>query len=209
MPEYTAMLKGYNVAILQDNDDMGKMYSKTVAAALHGIAASVTDKTIFFEYESGMKADRAELAKLFDIVQSGDTIVTSEISRLTRSTRQLCDIIHTIEEKRLKLAVKGSITIDCTNGDIDPMTNAFLQITGVFAELERNIISQRVKSGMQNAAAKGKTIGRPKTSADDIPSNFYKHYPKYKNGEINKKELSRLCGLSYPTIYKYLGILKG
>lgn len=165
-----------------------------------------TDKTIFFEYESGMKTDRAELAKLLDTVQTGDTIVTTEISRLTRSTRQLCDIIHTIEEKRLKLAVKGSITIDCTNGDIDPMTNAFLQITGVFAELERNIISQRVKSGMVNAAAKGKAIGRPKTSADDIPNIFYKHYPKYKNGEINKKEFSRLCGLSYPTVYKYLRI---
>lgn len=41
LPEYTAMLKGYNVAILQDNDDIGKIYAKTVAAALHGITASV------------------------------------------------------------------------------------------------------------------------------------------------------------------------
>ncbi|MCC8016362.1 MAG: hypothetical protein LIO43_03065 [Clostridiales bacterium] len=38
--------------------------------------------------------------------------------------------------------------------------------------------------------------------------SFYKHYPKYKNGEINKKEFSRLCSLSYPTIYKYLSILE-
>ena len=41
---------------------------------------------------------------------------------------------------------------------------------GVFSELERNIISQRVKSGMENAKAKGKTIGRPPTTAEDIPS---------------------------------------
>ncbi|MDP4120782.1 MAG: recombinase family protein [Bacillota bacterium] len=168
-----------------------------------------TDKAIFFEYESGTKTDRAELEKLFGTAQTGDTIVTTEISRLTRSTRQLCDIINIIEKKRLKLTVKGSITIDCTNGNIDPMTNAFLQITGVFAELERNMISQRVKSGMQNAAAKGKLIGRPITTADDIPSSFYKHYPKYKNGEINKKEFSRLCALSYPTVYKYLSIVEG
>ena len=168
-----------------------------------------TDKTIFFEYESGTKAGRVELEKLFNTVQTGDTIATTEISRLTRSTRQLCDIISTVEDKRLKLIIKGSLTIDCANGNIDPMTTAFLQIAGVFAELERNMISQRVKSGMANAAAKGKALGRPKTTADDVPGIFYKHYPKYKNGEINKKEFSRLCNLSYPTVYKYLSIVEG
>ena len=168
-----------------------------------------TDETIYFEYESGTKADRAELNKLLDIVKQGDTIVTTEISRLTRSTKQLCDIIQVIQQKQLKLTVKGSITIDCSNGGIDPMTNAFLQMAGVFAELERNIISQRVKSGLQNAKAKGKIVGRPTITADDIPSIFYKHYPKYKNNEINKKELSRICALSYPTVYKYLALVEG
>ena len=168
-----------------------------------------TDETIYFEYESGTKEDRAELNKLFTVVQRGDTIVTTEVSRLTRSTRQLCDIIRDIKDIGLKLIVKGSITIDCTNGSIDPMTNAFLQMAGVFAELERNIISQRVKSGMQNAKAKGKVIGRPTTTEDDIPNAFYKHYPKYKNGEINKKEFSRLCEVSYPTIYRYIFIVEG
>ena len=57
---------------------------------------------------------------------------------------------------------------------------------------------------MRNAKAKGKVIGRPAVTADDIPNVFYKHYPKYKRGELNKKELSRVCSLSYPTIYKYL-----
>lgn len=79
---------------------------------------------------------------------------------------------------------------------------------GVFAELERNMISERVRSGMRNAKAKGKKIGRPSTDADAIPSIFYKHYPKYIKGEINKKEFSRLCNLSYPTIYKYLRLLQ-
>ena len=41
-----------------------------------------------------------------------------------------------------------------------------------------------------------------------VLNNFYKHYPKYKKGEINKKEFSRLCSLSYPTIYKYLRIVE-
>lgn len=83
------------------------------------------------------------------------------------------------------------------------MTEGILKMMGVFAELERNMISQRVKSGMENAKAKGKRIGRPVTSLESIPNIFYKHYPKYKKGELNKKELSRLCSLSYPTVYKY------
>lgn len=165
------------------------------------------DKTIYREYESGMKTNRAELAKLLDIVQSGDTIIATEVSRITRSTKQLCDIIEFAKEKRIKL-VLGSFIVDCTR-ELDPMTEGMLKMMGVFAELERNMISQRVKSGMENAKAKGKAIGRPPVTADGIPGIFYKHYPKYQKGEINKKEFSRLCNLSYPTIYKYLRIVEG
>lgn len=165
-----------------------------------------TDTTIYLEYESGMKADRAELKKLLDIVQSGDTILATEVSRITRSTKQLCDIIELAKEKHIKL-VLGTFVVDCSK-ELDPMTEGMLKMMGVFSELERNIISQRVKSGMENAKAKGKTIGRPSTTADHIPSIFYKHYPKYKKGEINKKEFSRLCNLSYPTVYKYLRIVE-
>ncbi|WP_316636946.1 recombinase family protein [uncultured Ruminococcus sp.] len=166
-----------------------------------------TDETIYYEYESGMKSDRSELNKLLKTVDLGDTIIATEPSRMTRSTKQLCEIIEFAKEKHIRL-VLGTFVVDCTKG-LDPMTEGMLKMMGVFSELERNMISQRVKSGMNNARAKGKTIGRPKTTADDIPSIFYRHYPKYKNGEINKKEFSRLCDLSYPTIYKYLKMVEG
>lgn len=164
------------------------------------------DETIYLEYESGAKADRIELGKLLNTVQNGDTIIATEVSRITRSTKQLCEIIEYAKEKHLKL-VLGTFVVDCTK-ELDPMTEGMLKMMGVFSEMERNMISQRVKSGMQNAKAKGKIVGRPVVTEDTIPSIFYKHYPKYKNGEINKKEFSRLCNLSYPTIYKYLGIVE-
>ena len=166
-----------------------------------------TDTTIYLEYESGTKINRAELQKLLSAVQTGDTILSTEVSRITRSTKQLCDIIEFAKERKIKL-VLGNFVVDCTK-ELDPMTEGMLKMMGVFAELERNMISQRVKSGMENAKAKGKKIGRPATTADNIPNIFYKHYPKYKKGELNKKELSRLCSLSYPTIYKYLQIVEG
>lgn len=166
-----------------------------------------TDKTIYREYESGTKENRAELQKLLEVVKPSDTIIATEVSRITRSTKQLCDIIELAKNRHIKLML-GTFVVDCSK-ELDPMTEGMLKMMGVFAELERNMISQRVKSGMENAKSKGKTIGRPTVTADDIPAVFYKHYPKYKKGEINKKEFSRLCSLSYPTIYKYLRLVEG
>lgn len=165
-----------------------------------------TDTTIYLEYESGTKENRAELNKLLNAVDTQDTVIVTEVSRITRSTKQLCDIIELSKEKKIKL-VLGNFIVDCRQ-ELDPMTEGMLKMMGVFAELERNMISQRVKSGMEHAKSKGKVIGRPPITANDIPNIFYKHYPKYKNGEINKKELSKLCSISYPTVYKYLRIIE-
>ncbi|MBU5462450.1 recombinase family protein [Lachnoclostridium sp. MSJ-17] len=171
------------------------------------IQLGVPHTNIYREYESGMKTNRVELNRLINTVNSGDTIISTEVSRITRSTKQLCEIIEFAKDRHIKL-VLGTFVVDCTK-ELDPMTEGMLKMMGVFSELERNMISQRVKSGMQNAKAKGRKIGRPTTTAEDIPSVFYKHYPKYKKGEINKAEFSRLCEVSYPTIYKYLHIVEG
>lgn len=166
------------------------------------------DSTIFMEYESGTKINRPELLKMLSIVKEGDTIVTTEISRITRSTKQLCDIIELVKTKQLKLMVKNSITIDCTAGNnIDPMTKAFLQMAGVFAELERDMICSRVQSGINNARAKGVKLGRPQKTIDDIPDNVKKFFNKYKAGEFTKTEYARLCGISRPTLDKYISIM--
>ena len=87
------------------------------------------------------------------------------------------------------------------------MSEAFLQMAGVFSQLELAMIRARVRSGMANAKAKGKKVGRPQTTKDDIPAVFYKHYPAYAAGQLNVSELARVCGLSRPTVYKYLGLL--
>lgn len=172
------------------------------------LSLGATEDTIYYEYESGTKRDRVEWTRLLNRVHEGDTIVTTEVSRLSRSTQHLCEIIEIVKDKKLRLVLGTTMTIDCTKGELDPMTNAFLQMSGVFAELERNMISQRVKSGMSNAKAKGKVIGRPTRTVDDIPGIFLKHYPKYKNKQANVSELSRLCNMSRTTIYKYIKLVE-
>ena len=144
---------------------------------------------------------------LLDAAREGDTIITLEVSRLSRSTQQLCQIIDIIREKRLCLQIVGSITINCHNGQTDPMSEAFLQMAGVFSQLELAMIRARVKSGMANAKAKGKQIGRPRITEQNIPAIFYRHYPAYASGKLNVSELARVCGLSRPTAYKYLKMI--
>ena len=163
---------------------------------------------IFLEYEHGDSAVKCQLSSLLEQAEKGDTIITLEVSRLARSTKQLCEIIEVIRSKHLRLEIVGSITVDCSNGQIDPMTNAFIQMSGVFAELELRIIRERVRSGMANAKAKGAKIGRPQATAEDIPAVFYRHYPAFKNKQLNVSELARVCDLSRTTVYKYLNLLE-
>lgn len=169
----------------------------------------VTDNEhIYWEYESGTKVDRPELMKLMSIVQPGDTVATTEVSRLTRSTRQLCDIMKDVQDKKLCLII-GSFKADCRSETIDPMTKGMLMMWGVFSEMERDIISERVKSGMRNARAKGKRIGRPRTVRTNLPDKFWKYYQMYKKGDISISECARLMQCSRTTIYKYIGVADG
>lgn len=163
---------------------------------------------IFLEYEHGDAAVKKQQQTLFDTAQEGDTIITLEVPRLARSTKQLCEIIEIINAKHLRLVIVGSITMDCRNGHADPMTEAFLQMAGVFSQLELAMIRARVKSGIANARAKGASIGRPRTTVDDVPPVFLRHYPAYRNGKLNVSELSRVCNISRTTAYKYLSLLQ-
>lgn len=194
-------MKTYGYARCSTNED-----KQDINRQIRELKAAGADEVVF-EYEHGDAKVKKELHMLLDMAASGDTIITLEVSRLSRSTQQLCEILDIVKEKHLRLMIVGSITIDCRNGEVDPMSKAFLEMSGVFAELELSMIRARVRSGMQNARDKGRKIGRPQTTKDDIPANFYKHYPSYAAGNMNVSELARICGLSRPTVYKYLKML--
>ena len=105
------------------------------------------------------------------------------------------------------MVILNSVTIDCRGGEIDAMSMAFLQMAGVFSELELSMIRARVRSGMANARAKGKQIGRKPVTKADLPAVFIKYYPSYTGGTMNVTELARICGLSRPTVYKYINMM--
>ena len=166
----------------------------------------VERENIYLEYESGTKVDRVEFNRLLEVLKDGDTVVSTEVSRITRSTKQLIEIIELAKEKHLKL-ILGGFVVDCSK-ELDPMTEGMLKMMGVFAEMERNMISQRVKSGMANAVDKGAVVGRPKVSIDEISDNFRNYYDIYKKNNLKKIDLVNMSRLSRPTVDKYIKILE-
>jgi DNA invertase Pin-like site-specific DNA recombinase len=174
------------------------------------IAAGVPKENIFSEYESGAKDDRIELNRLFCLLKADDVVITTEVSRLARSTKKLCELLDIIQRKKVCLQILGSMTLDCRPGhEADPATVAMIQVMAAFSEMERKMISSRVKSGMQNAKAKGKRIGRPEVSVESIPNDFYRYYSMYKDGQINKTEMAKLSGIARGTVYKYINVIEG
>ena len=81
-------------------------------------------------------------------------------------------------------------------------------ITAKTIPIAFHMIRSRVRSGMENARAKGRQIGRPQVSKEDIPASFLRHYPAHKNGQLNISELARVCHISRTTAYKYKNLLE-
>jgi len=109
-------------------------------------AAGATE--IITEREHGDAKVKPHLDLLLETAEEGSTLICCEVSRLSRSTQQLCEIVNIIKEKHMRLIILGSITVDCRSGQIDPMSQAFIQMSAVFAELELSILRARVRSGL-------------------------------------------------------------
>ena len=163
---------------------------------------------IWMEYEHGDAETKEQQVMMWNTVSSGDTVIITEPSRLSRSVQQFCAIVETIKAKCIRLQILGSITIDCRTTEPDPMTVAFLQLIAVFSELELSMIRARVRSGVANAKAKEKQLGRPPITVARIPDSFYRYFAKYQIGEINVSELARLAQVSRPTAYRYLSAIQ-
>ncbi len=165
-------------------------------------------KLIYTEYESGTKRQRIELNRMLDVISEGDTLIVTEISRLSRSMRDLLEVLDMLKDKKVKV-ILGAFTLDFSKGDVDPMVLGMVQMMGVFSQMEREITVNRIKSGLNNAKAKGVKLGRVKTTVDTIPPLFKKYYEQYKANEINVTELGRLSNIkSRTTVYKYIKVLE-
>lgn len=124
------------------------------------ISAGCTD--IFEEHASGSSRDRPVLARVLELVGTGDTLVVVRIDRLARSLSHLLDVIE-------RLATKGAFfrSLEDPIDTGSPQGKFTLQVLGAAAEFERALISERTKAGLASARSKGRIGGNPGIRAGD------------------------------------------
>ena len=203
IPSNMSQLRGKVYGYARCSTDDKRQDVERQVAELYAMGANF----VIQEYASGTKADRQGYLELMAALADGDTLFATEVSRVTRSLSQLCQIIEIAKAKNLLLRF-GALEIDCAGGKVAPFALAMLQIMGVFAELERNMTAERINSGLAMARANGAQLGRPKKTAADIPQNARTHWPDLACGNISVAEYAARSGFSRPTAYKYAKLLR-
>ncbi|WP_158055960.1 recombinase family protein [Halorussus halophilus] len=159
---------------------------------------------------SGGDTDRTEFQKLLSSVNDGEieTVVVLELSRLSRSMRDLTATLETFEDYSTGLhVISRGLTLDPENKD--PMTDAFFYLAGTFAELEREMIRERTKSGIKAAKEAGKHVGAPPKGFDTdddgylIPNENYDRCVtalEMLDDDESKRSVAKHTGISRRTL---------
>jgi DNA invertase Pin-like site-specific DNA recombinase len=114
---------------------------------------------VFYEEKvSGKNTDRPELQRMLAELEEGDVVIVHEISRLSRSVKDLIDIVEQIKDKGASLKSLGEAWLD-TSSD-NPMNEFLLNIFGSLAQLERGLTLKRQREGIEIAKKEGKFKGR-------------------------------------------------
>ena len=115
---------------------------------------------------------------------------------------------HLIWAKEYKLDRYREMNKSCKPGKTVSAGSSLMEMFPIEKFVAEDQLDITVKSGLDNARAKGRHIGRKPTTKDDIPAVFYKHYPAFSTGSIYLTEFARICGLSRQTVYKYLKLIE-
>ena len=158
---------------------------------------------IYIDKMSGIKRDRPELERMIADLEAGDTVVVKSIDRLSRSTKDLLDIVEQIRTAQANLHILD-LNIDTSTA----MGKCVLTILGAIAELDRKTIKERTAEGIAIAKAAGKYRGRKKgaISLRDIES--IKRFKIFYNSGLTKSDIAREFNVSRTTIYKWIEELK-
>jgi DNA invertase Pin-like site-specific DNA recombinase len=154
------------------------------------------------EKVSGTKAwQKRELGKLLESLKEGDRVLVPELSRLARSMKQIDEITEYCKDRKIDLyLIKENIFV--TSGEQSPMEKMQVQMLGIFAEYEREMISLRTKEALQVKKEQGIKLGRP--SGGRVLQGREEEIQKYLNLGMNKTAISQVIGCNVNTLNKYI-----
>jgi DNA invertase Pin-like site-specific DNA recombinase len=150
---------------------------------------------IFHEKKSGKNIGRPELNKAMEYLRAGDKLVVYKIDRLARSTRDLHNIVHELQEKNIGVVfIKEQIDFSTPAGKL------MFSMLGAIAEFERDLINERTKEGRERAKAQGKHLGRKGQDTKEIKRALKLFAEREKNG-LSVNDISKQTGVPRSTIY--------
>ncbi len=152
---------------------------------------------VFEDRGSGASTERAGLKECLGYLRKGDVLIVLDLDRLGRLAGELIRLVDALEAKGV-----GFRALNASFDTTTPMGRAFLQIQAAFAEMERNVIRQRVKEGIAAARARGRKGGRPRLMT---PERL--RYAQHLMADSNRSIPSicrELGGVPASTLYHYL-----
>ena len=150
---------------------------------------------IFSEKLSGANTDRPQLRAMLDYVREGDTLYVESISRLGRSTKDLLNIIDTLNDKGVTLiSHKEKIDTDTPTGKF------MLTVFAALSQLEREQLKQRQREGIEIAKAQGKYTGRKPLPTDW--TRFGQLYGEWRAKNITGRDFMRRMDMPANTFYR-------
>lgn len=149
----------------------------------------------FIEKVSAKDANRPKLQELLEFARQGDTIHIHDFSRLARSTKDLLEIVETLNQNGITL-ISNKENIDSST----PTGKLMLTMIGAINEFERTNLLERQREGIAIAKRSGKYKGRKAVSIPD----FGAHYERYMTRQVSKSVLAKELGISRPTLDKLI-----
>ncbi len=123
------------------------------------VSCGVDKRNIYQEKITGTKREREQLNKMIDELQEGDTVIVTDLTRISRSTKDLLEIVEKIKGKGASIKSIKDTWLDTTSNN--PYNEFLLTVMSGLSQLERDLISQRTKEGLASAKARGRNGGRP------------------------------------------------
>lgn len=161
------------------------------------LAAGVDRRMLYKEKITGTKKDRPELQRMLCELNEGDVVLISDLTRLSRSTRDLLNIIGKIKAKNASIRSLKDTWLDTTSQN--PYNQFLLTVMSGLSQLERDLISQRTKEGLTSARARGRKGGRP--SKRNTKSAVVKALA---SSGMKMVDICKETGLSRSTVYRIL-----
>ncbi len=150
----------------------------------------IVEYKTYADVASGTTASRPQLDAMLTDLRAGKikTIVIYKLDRLGRSLMHLLDLLGEFRNRKIRL-ISISDGLDSENDN--PMSRAFWRLLGVFAELEREIIRERVMSGLERAKAAGKRLGRPAGSKDKGQRSVSGYHLRYAGVRKGRRRIGK------------------